>query len=237
MIGLEEISWQNEMKKYPKLVADFKLIPEKTALIIVDMQYYDAHADYGLGKIIGEKHKDLAEYFFIRLQLVLKNCVKLVNAFRKRNLKIFYVTFGASMQDGSDMLPLRKIRDAEIEKHTGTKSVFTKGTFEHNILDELKPLPEELVLNKTTRCAFAGTNLDHIMRMVGIESTVIIGALTNVCVENTARSSADKGYKTFLVEDATATFSHEMQSVTLLNFALFFGKVSNTDEIIKSLFI
>ena len=82
------------------LFADFKLIPEKTALIIVDMQYYDAHPDYGLGKIIVEKHKDLSEYFFPRLQLVLKNCIKLVEAFRERNLKIFYVTFGASLQDG-----------------------------------------------------------------------------------------------------------------------------------------
>lgn len=230
-----EKDWREQLKRYPKLVADFQIDREKTALVVVDMQYYDAHPAYGLGKIIGDKHKELSGYYFSRLPIVVENCIKIVDLFRKRNLKVFYVTFGASLADGSDMLPLRKIRDAEIEKQTGTKSAFMKGTVEHDILEELRPAEGDLILNKTTRCAFTGTNLDHILRMAGIENVVVIGALTNVCVENTARSATDRGYKTILVEDATATFSPELQNATMLNFALFFGKVVRKSELIAML--
>jgi nicotinamidase-related amidase len=232
MIGKD---WREELAKYPKLLADFEIKLENSALIIVDMQYYDAHPDYGLGRIVGKQSPRVGEYFFPRLKIVVSNCARILSFFRKNKLKVFHATFGASLPDGSDMLPLRKMRDVEIEKQTGIKSTFTRGTFEHQILDELKPVSGELEINKTTRCSFTGTNLDHILRMAGIESTVIVGALTNVCVENTARSATDRGYKTILIDDATATFSQEMQVATMMSFALFFGRVMTTDELLKAL--
>ncbi len=228
-------NWRLDLSKYPQAMADFEVDPKNLVLIITDMQYYDAHPGYGLGNIIREQCPGVAEYYIPRLKLVTSNCAKILSFFRRNKLKVFHMTFGASLPDGSDMLPLRKLRDAEIERQTGVKSAFTKGSFEHNILDELKPETGELEINKATRCAFTGTNLNHILRMAGIENVVVVGALTNVCVESTARSATDQGYKTILIEDATATFSQEMQDATMLNFALFFGKVMGTDELIKAL--
>lgn len=227
--------WREEVANYPKLLADFEIKPENIALIIVHMQYYVAYPDYGLGKILLEQNPQAADYFFSRLNMVIPNCSRILRFFRDSNLKVFHVLFGASLPDGSDMVPLRKMRDAEIERQTGIRSMFKKGAFEHQIVDELKPEPGELEINNTTRCSFTGTNLDHILRMVGIETVVVVGAVTNVCVETTARGASDRGYKPVIVDDATATFSQQMQDSTMISFGLFFGKVVSTVELLTAL--
>ncbi len=232
----ETKAWQESLGNYPRIVADFGVEPEKTALVVVDMQYYDAHPDYGMGRILKERYPELAAHYLPRLKdMVIPNCIKLVDFFRNHELKVFYASFGATLPDGSDSLPLRKLRDEEIEREAGVKSTFALGSFEHQVLEELKPRPEEIVVNKTTRSAFSGTGLDHTLRMMSIDSVVIIGALTNGCVESTGRSAADLGYKTILIDDASATIDQASQDATMKAFAWIFGKVMDTDQIIAIL--
>ena len=232
----EKKVWQESLGNYPRIVAEFEVEPEKTALVVVDMQYYDAHPDYGMGRILKERYPELAAHYLPRLRdLVIPNCIKLVDFFRKHQLKLFYASFGATLPDGSDSLPLRKLRDEEIERETGVKSTFPLGSFEHQVLEELKPRPEEIVVNKTTRSAFSGTGLDHTLRMMGVDSVIVIGALTNGCVESTGRSASDLGYKTIVIDDASATIDQASQDATMKAFAWIFGKVMDTDELIANL--
>lgn len=232
----EKKSWREGLGKYPRIVADFGVDPRKTALIVVDMQYYDAHPDYGLGRIIKERYPELAAYYLPRLKdVAIPNCIKLVDFFRRHGLRVFFACFGATLPDGSDALPLRKLRDEEIKRETGVHSAFSVGSFEQQTLDELKPRPGEMVVNKTTRNALSGTGLDHTLRMMGIDSVVVVGALSNACVESTGRGASDLGYKTILVDDASATVDQASHEAAMKAFAWIFGKVMDTDELIAHL--
>ncbi|MFY8157971.1 MAG: cysteine hydrolase family protein, partial [Ilumatobacteraceae bacterium] len=79
------------------------------------------------------------------------------------------------------------------------------GSREHEILDELKPLPGEHVLRKTTIGAFASTNIDSLLRALGCEQLYLTGVSTNMCVETTTRMAGNLGFDTYLVPDCCST--------------------------------
>jgi nicotinamidase-related amidase len=171
---------------------------------------------------------DAAKYYSDRLKVVIPNCAKLLDFFRKKKMRIFYACFGASLLDGSDLHPLRQARLKEVP-------AFTTEDFEFKVLEELAPRRGELVIHKATRSAFTGTSLDQRMRMSGIDTIVATGTATDVCVGSSARAAWDLGYKVIMVDDATATFTEEDQVYTMRNWAAFFGKVMDTDELIAVL--
>jgi nicotinamidase-related amidase len=104
---------------------------------------------------------------------------------------------------------------------------------EHAILSELKPQPNELVLNKVTAGAFGSTGLDIILRNMDIKNLVIAGIVTNLCVEMTARSAVELGYNTILVEDACAAHRAVIHEATMATFGTMWGKVSSTTNVIE----
>jgi nicotinamidase-related amidase len=109
------------------------------------------------------------------------------------------------------------------------------GSRDHEILDELKPVPGEHVLRKTTVGAFASTAIDSLMRSLGVDQLYMVGVSTNMCVETTAREAADRGYQVTLVEDACATTFEDLHHVTLRNFQRLFGRVAATDQVLAEL--
>jgi nicotinamidase-related amidase len=88
------------------------------------------------------------------------------------------------------------------------------------------------VLNKPSSDAFTSTALDFTLRSWGVKHVVFIGEATNVCVYTSAVQAADLGYDCAVVEDATAAWSEELYLASLQNFALLFGRVVSTDEVI-----
>lgn len=218
--------WQKDIDKFSKVEWDFDIDPKKTGLLFVDMQYYDAHPEYGVAKKLKAAGKECVDYYIPRLKQILPNCVKILHFFRQNQLYVFHACFGASMPDVSDLVPLRKLR-------LRVSPAFTVRDFEYQILDELKPEPGELVVSKTTRNAFVGTGLDHKMRMIGIDTVVISGAVTEICVASTARGAWDLGYKVILLNDACAGFSEEDHNLTMRSFSLYFSRVMDVEELIS----
>lgn len=89
---------------------------------------------------------------------------------------------------------------------------FRKGTWGAEIVDVLKPHPEDIIVEgKRGLCGFASTNLDFILRSRGIQTVVLGGFLTNVCVESTMRTAYEKGYDVITLKDCTAATSEEEQ--------------------------
>jgi nicotinamidase-related amidase len=109
------------------------------------------------------------------------------------------------------------------------------GSFEHRILEDIKPMPGELVINKTSYGAFNSTSIDQTLRNMGIDFLVITGVATHACVETTARDAADRGYRCVMVDDATATFTKYLHDATLRAFATLFGRVANTEDVCTEL--
>lgn len=108
---------------------------------------------------------------------------------------------------------------------------FRKGTWGAEIVDVLKPEPQDIVIEgKRGLCGFASTNLDFILRSRGITDIALGGFLTNCCVESTMRSGYEKGYNVVTLKDCTAALSEEEQRLAVeKNYPMFSRPMSHTD--------
>lgn len=222
------MSWRDEAALLPNLApVGFDLEADRTALIVVDMQYVDAHRDYGLGASLRATHPELWASYFARVeQLVVPNTVRLIGAFRDAGMRVVYLTLGPVLADGGDMLAVRRGHVTP-----GIQAMFHhQGTFEHRILDELAPRDGELVINKTSRSAFNSTAIERVLLNLGVEGLVVAGVTTSSCVDTTARDAADRGFKVAVVEDASAEIDEPSHDAALRQFAVRWGRVWTTDE-------
>lgn len=104
-----------------------------------------------------------------------------------------------------------------------------------DIIDELYPRPDDYIVNKYGYGAFHNTNLEDILRSLAVESLVVTGTVTQICVEETGREAFHRGFKTTLVSDAVSSYLPDLHAATLKNFGLKFGWVSTTYEVIQEL--
>ncbi|HMH58593.1 MAG TPA: isochorismatase family cysteine hydrolase [Galbitalea sp.] len=227
------MTWRSDVEALPNFApATFDIDAARTALVIVDMQYLDAHPDYGLGEQLKESHPDVWRYYTDRLhEFVVPNCARLLTFFRDSGMRVVFVTIGPVLADGMDMLPLRRPRTAP-----GLQGLLHhQGTFEHEILAELAPVEGELVINKTSRSAFNSTAIERVLLNLGAETLIVAGVTTSSCIDTTARDAADRGFKTVIVEDATAELDEASHEATLRQFAVRWGRVWTTAETLEQL--
>jgi nicotinamidase-related amidase len=207
----------------------FTLKPATTALLVIDMQNATGSLQHGLAKKLrAEGRLEESKYRFERIEkFVVPNTQKLLAAFRASGAPVIYITYGGETEDCSDVA--RHIR--AFVRATDNKV----GKPEHEIIDALKPLPHEPVLNKTTMGAFGSTGIDARLRALGVSEVVCVGVSTNNCVGMTAMEAADKGYGVVLVSDATGTCSDRMQQAFEEMFLRLWGRVLTTTETIGEL--
>ena len=96
---------------------------------------------------------------------------------------------------------------------------------------EVSPQPGEPVVIKHRYSAFAGTSLDVVLRTAGVDSLLLTGVSTNVCVESTLRDGLFAEYRVTLVEDCAASYEPEAHQATVENVAKYFGVVATSEEI------
>ena len=101
--------------------------------------------------------------------------------------------------------------------------LITKGGWDHAIVDELTPGPGDIVVHKSRYSGFAGTNLDQILSARRIDTVLICGVATNVCVESTLRDAYHREYFPVMVTDATLAIGEGQQEATEFNVLKFFG--------------
>ena len=104
-----------------------------------------------------------------------------------------------------------------------------------DVIDELAPLPGEHQVEKFNYGAFHATPLEPILRSLGVESVVITGTVTQICVEETARQAFHHGFRTTLVADAVSSFAPDLHAATLKNFASKFGWVEDSTAVLRQL--
>lgn len=111
------------------------------------------------------------------------------------------------------------------------------GSEGHALWPAMEPAPGDLYIAKNRYSAFlpGASTLTPRLRERGIDTAMIVGTLTNVCCESSARDAAMLDFKTFMVADANAARSDEEHMATLINFIQTFGDVRTTDEIIAML--
>jgi nicotinamidase-related amidase len=103
------------------------------------------------------------------------------------------------------------------------------------VIDELTPLPGELQLDTYNYGAFHRTSLlDHLLAS-GVDTVVITGTVSQICVDETARGAFREGLKAVMVSDAVSSFDRTLQEATLANFAMKFGWVMSAGEVLAAL--
>ncbi len=214
------------MTEYPP----FDLDPKKTALLIVDMQ--KEFIDDNLGEAIEFKKNGEWERwqpFRRRIKdIVIPNSVRLLNFFRSHDMRVTFGRIACVSPDGEDRSP--------VQKSDGWNNIFIhKDSVEAEFVDELKPLPSEIVVDKTTDSVLTGTNYARIIRNMGIDTVVVTGIVTDQCVGATIRSLADEGFKVICVEDCCAAGSMELHDAELKIMNIIYCSVLSTDETIQVL--
>jgi nicotinamidase-related amidase len=203
---LHTIPWQ--APSTPLALPELTIDPERTALLIVDMQQYSGQAER-----------------------VVANNVRLLEYWRARGLPVVFLRVGSLLPDARDQHAKRRISWGRAE---GAVEPFRcpLGTPGYEVRSELAPLPTELVLDKNGTGAFSTSAIDLYLRNLGVQNLVVTGVSTNHCVDTTARDAADRGYNVVLVEDACADSAASGQRATMSAIARHFGVVRSTDEVL-----
>jgi len=197
---------------------------EDTALLVIDMQYRDAHWEYGLCVKVREAgfEKDL-EYYRERLALIVPNIRRLQDAFRAAGMEVIHTRIQSMTADGRDRGP----------SHKKLGHAAPAGSKEAQILDELKPRGDELVFNKTAGSVFLSTNITYVLRNMGIRNLVVVGVVTTGCVHTAVTDAADLGFHVALVEDGCASIVPEMHRNSIRILRDVYAKILTTEEVIS----
>lgn len=201
-------------------VLNKSLEPNKTALLIVDMQN-DFVSDEGYLGLKGQKLAVVRETI-----PAIKN---VLDYFRKNQLTVIY----------TQTLHYKYTNTENWVSRTAQKnldpSICIPGTWGAEIIDELKPASGEPVVVKHRYDAFLDTDIHLILRAAGIENLVIVGTQTNLCVDTTARSAYMRDYTTIILEDCVSTPELEFHQTILDNFRKNFGYVEGSGDLLNRL--
>jgi ureidoacrylate peracid hydrolase len=109
--------------------------------------------------------------------------------------------------------------------------LITHGTWDHEIVPEVAPLPGDVVVGKSRYSGFAGTALEQILHARRIRTVLVVGVATNVCVESTIRDAYHREFFPVMVSDATLGAGPGSQEATEFNIKAFFGWVTSGAEL------
>ena len=192
--------------------------PDRAALLVVDLQ----KGEYNERKIAAEPGD---AYLWNRIaREVVPNGRRLIAAFRERGMEVIYTVVESLTLDGRDRSLDYKISGIFVPR----------GAHEAEVVDALAPQPNDIVLPKTSSSLFNSTNFEYVLRNLGIEYVVVMGIMTDQCVETAVRDGCDRGFLMTVVEDACATHSAERHRESLLGMGGY-CRVRTTDALIAEL--
>jgi nicotinamidase-related amidase len=209
----------------------FEFDPATTALVIIDMQR-DFVEPGGFGETLGN---DVS-----LLQSVVPPLKKVLETARAVGMAVIHTREG-HVPDLSDCPPA-KLNRGEPSLRIGDPGpkgrILVRGEFGHDIVDELAPLPGELVIDKPGKGSFHATNLQAELVERGITRLVVTGVTTEVCVHTTVREANDRGYECLVLSDCTGSYFPEFQRVGLAMIAAqggIFGWVAPSETLLAAL--
>jgi ureidoacrylate peracid hydrolase len=205
-----------------------KVDPRHAAVVTVDVQNDFFHDQGFLGKLGAPM--GLVQGMAPRLKQFL-------TAARARGVEVIHVISWHDEQYASPVVTEQKLRKGfplELNGRLLKDAPYClKGTWGADFY-EIDAAPDEEIVIKHRYGGFTGTNLDLLLRSRGIQTVILTGAATNVCVESTAREVYMHDYYLVFVSDCTATMSQDAHDHTLKMIDQYFGQVASADEIINA---
>jgi ureidoacrylate peracid hydrolase len=183
--------------------------PAHAALLIVDVQNYCCRPDGGEYAGMSEAEREASHGAFFRTlrKTAVPNMQKLQAACRAARIEVLYTVIEALTKDGRDQSLDYKI----------SRLFVPRGSWDALVLADIAPAADEIVLPKTSSSVFISTNIDYVLRNLGVRSLIVAGVLTDQCVDSAVRDACDLGYLVTVPTDACATLTHERHDWSLRN--------------------
>ena len=178
-----------------------------SALLVVDVQNYCSRPDGGEFSSVatGAAEQDNSYYFQRLSEVTLPAIQRLQKACRARGIEALFTVLESLTLDGRDRSLDYKITGFNVPR----------GSWDAQVLEEIAPVGDEIVLPKTASSVFNATNIDYVLRNLGVRHLMIVGGLTDQCVESAVRDACDLGYLVTLVTDGCATMTPERHENSL----------------------
>lgn len=162
---------------------------------------------------------------------VVPTLKRLIDYCRRVKIPIFY-SQAVREESGIDLLTrshriLPKSREERIKK----RPICIRGSWDAEIVDELKPSVDDHVVIKRRDSVFQDTEFEVWLQSLGIDSIIFSGIDTSICVESSLRDAFNHGYDILMISDATASNNLDHYNSTLDNIRNYYGLVMNLDEL------
>ncbi|CAN7627916.1 cysteine hydrolase family protein [Mesorhizobium sp. LjNodule214] len=209
----------------------FAFKPNTLALVVIDMQR-DFAEPGGFGASLGN---DVS-----RVTAIVPTVKRLIEGFRAAGLPVIH-TMECHKPDLSDLPPAKRDRgnpSIRIGDAGPMGRVLIAGEPGTAILDELAPLPGEIVIEKPGKGAFYATSFGDDLKRLGAQHLVFAGVTTEVCVQTTMREANDRGYECLLAEDATESYFPEFKAAAIAMIraqGAIVGWTATTDQVLEGI--
>jgi ureidoacrylate peracid hydrolase len=219
--------------------AGFDLDPGETAVIVVDMQ----EGFFGTGGAWNRAGVDVST-----AQATVAPLTRVLTAARKTGIPVIYLTMNFDRPADTGAVPgywteerqARWVAAGEPKSAGSHSPGLPPGVTDADILTELAPEPGEVVIVKPRHSGFYDTELDAILRKLGVTTLIFTGGTTSICVESTVRDAFFRDYRCLLLADCTAEpignrLPRTNREATLLLVELVYGWVAESDSLVRAL--
>lgn len=198
---------------------DIVLSPPQTALLVIDIQntYMEVDSD----PLEAERWAPFRQRMNDR---VIPNTAKLIAHCRQRGVEVIFARIACLKTDGRD-------RSLSQKKPGFNYLLLPKERADSQLVPELSPQGDDIVVIKTTDSALTGTNLRLVLRNMEISDVIVAGIFTDQCVSSTVRSLADESFGVVVVEDCCAAATDELHLNELESINMIYCHVVQSEDV------
>ena len=200
---------------------DIQLTSAHTALLVIDVQntYLEVDSD----PIEAERWAPFRERMNSK---VIPNTAKLIADCRARGVEVIFARIACLKNDGRD-------RSLSQKKPGFNYLLLPKDRADSQMVSELNPEDDDIVVLKTTDSALTGTNLRLLLRNMDIEDVIVAGIFTDQCVSSTVRSLADESFGVVVVDDCCAAATDELHHNELHIINMIYCHVVQAEDVAR----
>ena len=228
------MSWKNKYRSFYYETAgepeDLVIDKAHTALLVIDIQNEYMKPATSTPPS-AEQQQTLARWtpFYTRMEeIVIPNVGRLLEYFRDRRLEVIFARIACLTADGRD-------RSLSQKKPGWNNLLMPAGTRRAEIVKQLAPRGDEIVVTKTTDSALTGTNLRLILTNLGIKDVIVTGIFTDQCVSSTVRSLADESFNVIVIDDCCAAGTDALHEAELSIINNIYCNVMSVAELLELL--
>jgi biuret amidohydrolase len=208
----------------------------KQALVVVDMQDYFCHPGHALARFIAALGEPGANDWYWQWldSTVVPNISRLAAEFRGRDELVLFTEFGSRTADGSDLPRWARRHDNMAMSAIGERIYLPLSDPAARVIAELAPAAGDVVVQKTTSGPLAGTDIAARLAAAGVETVVVAGVVTDVCVTGMARELADSDFDVLVVADACGAPMRESHEWALRVAIPTFASIVGTNDVLDA---